>query len=66
MRTRWIPAAVLMALAMGSFAPARADTVDLSALDRGSPGPRAQVLVLGSVHLGQDLNKNKPFDPASL
>ncbi|MET4731309.1 hypothetical protein ABIE09_005139 [Lysobacter enzymogenes] len=66
MRTRWIPAAVLMAWAMGSFAPARADTVDLSALDRDSPGPRAQVLVLGSVHLGQDLDKDKPFDPASL
>lgn len=66
MRIRWIPAAASMALAMGSFATARADTVDLSVLDRGSPGPRAQVLVLGSVHLNQDIDQDEPFDPASL
>lgn len=39
--------------------------VDLSTLDRGMAGPRAKVLVLGSVHLSQ-LPKDADFDPASL
>jgi hypothetical protein len=36
---------------------------DLSTLDRGMSGPRAQVLVLGTVHLG---GMPKSFNPASL
>ncbi len=38
--------------------------VDLSTLDDAMPGPRAQVLVLGSVHLSQE--GAKTFDPATL
>lgn len=38
--------------------------VDLSALDDAMPGPRTQVLVLGTVHLAQ--GDAAPFDPASL
>ena len=37
--------------------------VDLSMLDKGMPGPRTQVLVLGSVHLSQ---MPKSFKPESL
>ncbi len=43
--------------------PARAQ-VDLSSLDDGMPGPRTQVLVLGSVHLSQ--SGPEQFDPAAL
>lgn len=39
--------------------------VDLDALDRDMSGPRAQVLVLGSVHLSQ-LPEGTDFDPATL
>lgn len=38
--------------------------IDLTALDRDMIGPRAQVLVLGSVHLSQSMPQG--FDPASL
>ena len=38
--------------------------VDLQALDDTMPGPRTQILVLGSVHLSQ--GNNKAFDPATL
>lgn len=58
----WLAAAIVTASA---FATASArDAVDLAQLDRGAPGPRAQVLVLGSVHLNQ--GGPKQFDPASL
>ena len=56
--------ALLLALSIAApvlaAAPAR---VDLSRLDRGMPGPRTQVLVLGSVHLSQ---MPKSFRPESL
>lgn len=58
--------AVLAAFAasmMFSAAPARAQ-VDLSSLDDDMPGPRTQVLVLGSVHLSQ--GGPEQFDPAAL
>ncbi|WP_345778203.1 DUF5694 domain-containing protein [Lysobacter sp. K5869] len=58
----WL-AAALTAGSLFATASAR-DAVDLSGLDRGAPGPRAQVLVLGSVHLSQGTPKN--FDLASL
>lgn len=55
---RWAAWSTL-ALAM----PALAQTqIDLTALDRGMAGPRAQVLVLGTVHLSQ----MKGFKPESL
>jgi len=53
---RWAGAALL--------APAMANAqVDLTTLDRDMTGPRAQVLVLGSVHLSE---LPKSFDAASL
>jgi len=53
---RWTGAALL--------APAMANAqVDLTTLDRDMTGPRAQVLVLGSVHLSE---LPKSFDAASL
>lgn len=50
-----------MACAGAAYAQAQ---VDLSALDRHMPGPRTQVLVLGSVHLSQGGPEH--FDPATL
>ncbi|HEU4664125.1 MAG TPA: DUF5694 domain-containing protein [Dokdonella sp.] len=60
MKKQWIAAvgsAVLVALAGRAQAG-----VDLSELEKSMPGPRAQVLVLGSVHL----SGMKALDPASL
>jgi hypothetical protein len=59
MRTRHA-AACLLALAFPFAAQAQ---LDLTTLDRGMAGPRAQVLVLGSIHL-----RTLPasFDPAAL
>lgn len=45
MRKRWMPCLLLLA------AQTAAAQVDLSTLDAEMPGPRTQVLVLGSVHL---------------
>ena len=50
-----------LSLSSAGFAQAR---VDLSALDAAMPGPRTQVLVLGSVHLSQ--GGPEQFDPAAL
>lgn len=63
MRMGWIGMAAVVAL-MPAWAPARAAAVDLSRLDRDAAGPRAQVLVLGSVHLSQEMPKQ--FDLAWL
>lgn len=54
----------LVALAALAAQPALHAGVDLSALDAEMPGPRTQVLVLGSIHLNQNTPEN--FDPASL
>lgn len=60
MRKHW-----LFALAMSVAATAQAQTrVDLSTLDEAMPGPRTQVLVLGSVHLSQ--GNTGTFDATSL
>lgn len=51
-------------LSLGLIGPAIAESqVDLSKLDTGMAGPRAQVLVLGSVHLS---GMPKTFKPESL
>lgn len=51
-------------LSLGLIGPAAAQSqVDLSTLDTGMAGPRAQVLVLGSVHLS---GMPKSFKPESL
>ncbi|NZA25678.1 hypothetical protein H0E84_04725 [Luteimonas sp. SJ-92] len=50
MSGRWTKCSWLLALAIPCAAQAQ---VDLTGLDRDMAGPRAQVLVLGSVHLGQ-------------
>lgn len=63
MRMGWIGMAAVLAL-VPAWAPARAASVDLSRLDRDAAGPRTQVLVLGSVHLSQEMPKE--FDPAWL
>ncbi|HEY6941481.1 DUF5694 domain-containing protein [Dokdonella sp.] len=57
MRKQWIAVGSAMLLAGGAHAD-----VDLSTLDASMAGPRAQVLVLGSVHL----SGMKQLDPASL
>ena len=44
--------ALLLAMSLAHAGVAR-ERVDLSALDAAMPGPRTQVLVLGSVHLAQ-------------
>ena len=54
----------VLGLAACALIPARAQTVDLSILDEAMPGPRTQVLVLGSVHLSQ--GGPETFDPAAL
>ncbi|MFT3897524.1 MAG: DUF5694 domain-containing protein [Thermomonas sp.] len=53
--------ALCLSLPFAAFAQER---VDLSTLDAAMPGPRTQVLVLGSVHLSQ--GGPKTFDPAAL
>ena len=50
MQQRWLAAGMALGLAWCGMAHAQ---VDLSGLDDAMAGPRAQVLVLGSVHLGQ-------------
>lgn len=57
MSLRWVAAAGLLALSAGVRAQ-----VDLSHLDRDLGAPRAQVLVLGTMHL----SGIEGFDPASL
>lgn len=60
MKKQWVAlGAAIVAVACAS---ARAE-VDLSVLDTSMAGPRAQVLVLGSVHLS---GMSKEFKPASL
>lgn len=55
---------LIAGLSLSLFGPARAQPqVDLSKLDTGMAGPRAQVLVLGSVHLSE---MPKSFKPESL
>ena len=54
----------VIGLAACTLFPARAQKLDLSALDQAMPGPRTQVLVLGSVHLSQ--GGPEVFDPAAL
>lgn len=53
----------LLAMSLAATAHAQERGV-LSGLDAAMPGPRAQVLVLGSVHLSQ--GGAKTFDPATL
>lgn len=58
--------ALCLSLSSAGFAQAglAQERVDLSALDEAMPGPRTQVLVLGSVHLSQ--GGPEKFDPAAL
>lgn len=56
-RTKWISALIL------AFPLAVHAQVDLSGLDRDMAGPRAQVLVLGTMHLN---SMHAGFNPASL
>lgn len=52
-------------LSLGALLPCGAATAhDAPALDEAMPGPRTQVLVIGTVHLAQ--GDAKDFDPASL
>ncbi|MCD9032188.1 DUF5694 domain-containing protein [Luteimonas sp. Y-2-2-4F] len=60
MGTRWAKWIAGLALAAPLAAQAQ---VDLGALDRDMTGPRAQVLVLGTVHLSE---LPEGFDPAAL
>jgi len=60
MKKQWV--ALGAAVVVAACGRARAD-VDLSVLDASMAGPRAQVLVLGSVHLS---GMSKDFKPASL
>lgn len=60
MKKRLAAAGLAMAMACAGVAQAQ---VDLSALDRDMAGPRAQVLVLGSVHLSE---LPEGFEPGSL
>ena len=53
-----------LAMSLASVASAQ-QRVDLAVLDDAMPGPRTQVLVLGSVHLSQGEAAQR-FDPASL
>jgi len=57
---------VLPALLLGALLPFAVQAqVDLSELDDAMPGPRTQVLVLGTVHLAQGDGADA-FDPAAL
>lgn len=62
MRPRLATSATLLALSMAGAASAQ--SVDLSVLDAKLAGTPAQVLVLGTVHLSQDLPKDFDPDPA--
>lgn len=55
--------ALVLAMSLAHAGVAQ-ERVDLSALDDAMPGPRTQVLVLGSVHLSQ--GEGAKFDPATL
>lgn len=57
-------AAGVLAVSLATMAGAQ-ERVPLSSLDDAMPGPRTQVLVLGSVHLAQG-EAAKRFDPADL
>jgi len=61
MKKRVAAFVLCLSLSSAGFAQER---VDLSALDAAMPGPRTQVLVLGSVHLSQGGPEH--FDPAAL
>ena len=54
---------LLAALPLGARAQTAADRLDLTTLDAGMTGPRAQVLVLGTVHLS---GMPASFKPAAL
>ena len=60
MKKRWVGTALSATLIWSGMVQAQ---VDLSVLDQDMAGPRAQVLVLGSVHLSQ---LPKEFKPKSL
>lgn len=60
MSKRWVKWGCWLAMTVPAMAQAQ---VDLTVLDQGMAGPRAQVLVLGSVHLGA---MPKDFRPESL
>lgn len=60
MGKRWVKWGWVLLLTAPAMAQAQ---VDLTVLDQGMPGPRAQVLVLGSVHLS---GMPKDFRPDSL
>lgn len=62
MKHRTLLPAALLAACLSFAAQAQ---VDLSVLDDAMPGPRTQVLVLGTVHLAQGDDADR-FDPASL
>jgi hypothetical protein len=61
MKQGFVAFALCASLSSAGFAGER---VDLSTLDEAMPGPRTQVLVLGSVHLSQ--GGPETFDPAAL
>jgi hypothetical protein len=61
MKKGFVAFALCLSLSSPGFAQAR---VDLSTLDAAMPGPRTQVLVLGTVHLSQ--GGPEKFDPAAL
>ena len=61
MKKGFLAFALCLALSSTGFAQER---VDLSTLDAAMPGPRTQVLVLGTVHLSQ--GGPEKFDPAAL
>lgn len=62
MKHRTILSALLLAACLPVAAQAQ---LDLSTLDDAMPGPRTQVLVLGTVHLAQG-DSADAFDPATL
>jgi hypothetical protein len=61
MKKGFVAFALCLSLSSPGFAQAR---VDLSTLDAAMPGPRTQVLVLGTVHLSQ--GGPEKFAPAAL
>ena len=63
--TRWTYGlcCLLAALPLGAGAQTAPDRLDLTTLDQGMTGPRAQVLVLGTVHLS---GMPASFKPAAL
>jgi hypothetical protein len=59
-----VPCVIALAVSGASGASGAFAAPDLSALDKGMQFPKAQVLVLGSLHLNS--LPNKPLDPATL